>query len=150
MPARLWLLYSGGTLRAAPGTASQGAAAAGTIWGLCHLCKLLAAARRVHAGLAGESLPSCSLCCVCERPFSSFLSIAKVLPPHLVECSWVDARYKTKTVLVVQVSKEAVALQLQESWWREHQVLPGRTHPEMMVSATGGYILTGYKVIRQA
>ena len=44
-----------------------------------------------------------------------------------------------------QVSKEAVALQLQESFWRKHQVLPGRTHPEMDMSGTGGYILTGIK-----
>ena len=29
----------------------------------------------------------------------------------------------------VQVSKEAVALQLNESWWREYQVLPGRDTP---------------------
>lgn len=48
--------------------------------------------------------------------------------------------------MFVQVSKEALAVQLQEAWWREHQVLPGRTHPEMVISATGGYILTGYKV----
>ena len=45
----------------------------------------------------------------------------------------------------VQVSKEAVALQLNESWWREYQVLPGRTHPGMMTSGTGGYVLSGTK-----
>lgn len=44
------------------------------------------------------------------------------------------------------MSKEAVALQLHESWWREYQVLPGRTHPEMSTSGTGGYILSGIKV----
>ncbi|KAK9916890.1 hypothetical protein WJX75_008379 [Coccomyxa subellipsoidea] len=71
-------------------------------------------------------------------PSGAFAIFANCLQP-LAEC-----------MLALQVSKEAVALQLQESWWREHQVLPGRTHPEMMVSATGGYILTGYKVIRQA
>ncbi|CAL5227088.1 g9994 [Coccomyxa viridis] len=45
----------------------------------------------------------------------------------------------------LQVSKEAVALQLNESWWREYQVLPGRTHPCMMTSGTGGYVLSGTK-----
>ena len=48
--------------------------------------------------------------------------------------------------MCLQVSKEAVALQLQESWWREYQVLPGRTHPEMMASGTGGYVLSGIRV----
>lgn len=48
--------------------------------------------------------------------------------------------------MCLQVSKEAVALQLQESWWREYQVLPGRTHPEMMTSGTGGYVLSGIRV----
>lgn len=47
----------------------------------------------------------------------------------------------------VQVSKGAVALQLQESWLREQQVLPGRTHPHMTMSTTGGYILSGIKVL---
>ena len=46
-----------------------------------------------------------------------------------------------------QVSKAAVALQLQESWLREQQVLPGRTHPHMTMSTTGGYILSGIKVL---
>ena len=49
------------------------------------------------------------------------------------------------TLHAVQVSKEAVALQLNESWWREYQVLPGRTHPGMMTSGTGGYVLSGTK-----
>ena len=48
---------------------------------------------------------------------------------------------------VLQVGKEAVALQLQESWWRQYQVLPGRTHPQMSTSGTGGYILSGIKVV---
>ena len=51
-----------------------------------------------------------------------------------------------KKPMCLQVSKEAVALQLQESWWREYQVLPGRTHPEMMTSGTGGYVLSGVRV----
>ncbi|CAM9247877.1 unnamed protein product [Phaeothamnion confervicola] len=39
-----------------------------------------------------------------------------------------------------------VGLQLSDTWYREFQVLPGRTHPHMNMSATGGYILCGYKV----
>ena len=42
-----------------------------------------------------------------------------------------------------QANRQAVALTLQESFWRESQVLPGRTHPTMTMSATGGYLLSG-------
>lgn len=38
-------------------------------------------------------------------------------------------------------------VQIQESWWREIQVLPMRTHPTMTTSGTGGYLLTGIRVI---
>jgi tRNA (adenine-N(1)-)-methyltransferase non-catalytic subunit len=40
----------------------------------------------------------------------------------------------------------AVMLQLHESWAREYQVLPGRTHPTMSMHGTGGYLLSGIKV----
>ncbi len=36
---------------------------------------------------------------------------------------------------------------VQESWWREHQVLPFRTHPQMSTTGTGGYLLSGIKVV---
>lgn len=48
---------------------------------------------------------------------------------------------------VLQASKEAVMCQLTESWFREYQVLPSRTHPTMSMSGTGGYILSGIKVV---
>lgn len=43
--------------------------------------------------------------------------------------------------------RQAVMLQLQESWMRPHQVLPMRTHPEMTCSGTGGYILSGIRAL---
>ena len=39
-----------------------------------------------------------------------------------------------------------VNLKLSESWMREYQVLPGRTHPLMQMSGGGGFLLTGYVV----
>ena len=45
-----------------------------------------------------------------------------------------------------QTRRQAVALALQESFWREWQVLPARTHPAMSMSATGGYLLSGIQV----
>lgn len=38
-------------------------------------------------------------------------------------------------------------LQIQESWRREIQVLPMRTHPTMTTSGTGGYLLSGIRVV---
>jgi tRNA (adenine-N(1)-)-methyltransferase non-catalytic subunit len=38
-----------------------------------------------------------------------------------------------------------VLLQLSESWMREYQVLPHRTHPMMRTSSTSGYLLSGLK-----
>ena len=39
--------------------------------------------------------------------------------------------------------KAAVRLNLSESWFRKHQVLPSRTHPIMSPVETGGYLLCG-------
>nr|XP_006819505.1 PREDICTED: tRNA (adenine(58)-N(1))-methyltransferase non-catalytic subunit TRM6-like [Saccoglossus kowalevskii] len=46
----------------------------------------------------------------------------------------------------IRESKETVNVKITESWLREYQVLPMRTHPLMNMSGTGGYILTGIKV----
>ena len=40
----------------------------------------------------------------------------------------------------------AINLRLSDTWMREYQVLPGRTHPSMNMSQSGGYILTGIKL----
>jgi tRNA (adenine-N(1)-)-methyltransferase non-catalytic subunit len=39
-----------------------------------------------------------------------------------------------------------VKLQLSETWMRQYQVLPGRTHPHMSMHGASGYILTGIKL----
>jgi len=40
----------------------------------------------------------------------------------------------------------AANTRLAESWFRQYQVLPGRSHPEMMTSSRGGFILSGTKI----
>eukprot|EP01060_Flectonema_neradi_P037476 TRINITY_DN7554_c1_g1_i1.p1 TRINITY_DN7554_c1_g1~~TRINITY_DN7554_c1_g1_i1.p1 ORF type:complete len:459 (+),score=103.36 TRINITY_DN7554_c1_g1_i1:39-1379(+) len=37
----------------------------------------------------------------------------------------------------------AVNVRLTETWWREHQVLPNKTHPFVAMSGTGGFVLSG-------
>ncbi|XP_052202415.1 uncharacterized protein LOC127808093 isoform X2 [Diospyros lotus] len=46
----------------------------------------------------------------------------------------------------LQLAKMAVSLQISEPWLREYQVLPSRTHPQMQMSAFGGYILSGTRI----
>ncbi|CAO1620483.1 unnamed protein product [Sympodiomycopsis kandeliae] len=46
-------------------------------------------------------------------------------------------------------SNEIINISLNEPWLRKYQVLPGRCHPEMQTSATGGYILHAIRVYTQ-
>lgn len=46
----------------------------------------------------------------------------------------------------LQSTDSAVQVMMNESWMREYQVLPKRTHPMMSMSGGGGCLLTGYKV----
>ena len=41
----------------------------------------------------------------------------------------------------------AVNLDLNETWMREYQVLPDRTHPMMRMDNESGFILSGIKVV---
>ena len=40
----------------------------------------------------------------------------------------------------------AINLRLTDTWFREYQVLEGRTHPNMTMSQNGGYLLMGTKL----
>ena len=40
----------------------------------------------------------------------------------------------------------AINLRLTDTWMREYQILPNRTHPNMNMSQNGGFILTGLKL----
>ncbi|KAI9303515.1 Gcd10p family-domain-containing protein [Cunninghamella echinulata] len=44
-------------------------------------------------------------------------------------------------------SKDFIDADITESFLRQYQVLPGRTHPEMSMSAGGGYLLSALRVI---
>lgn len=49
----------------------------------------------------------------------------------------------------LHLNKEACHIKISETWYRQHQVLENRTHPEMQMSATGGFILTGIKLCKE-
>jgi hypothetical protein len=48
--------------------------------------------------------------------------------------------------LELQRNNLAINLRLTDTWMREYQVLPGRTHPHMTMSQNGGFLLTGIKL----
>ncbi len=46
----------------------------------------------------------------------------------------------------IQKQGLAINLRLTDTWMREYQILPNRTHPNMNMSQNGGFILTGVKL----
>jgi len=42
--------------------------------------------------------------------------------------------------------KAAVNIRIEELWMREYQVLPMRTHPEMSMDGTSGFVLSAIKI----
>lgn len=46
----------------------------------------------------------------------------------------------------LQKQNLAINLRLSDTWLREYQILPGRTHPNMNMSQCGGYLLSGIKL----
>ncbi|CAB3364104.1 Hypothetical predicted protein [Cloeon dipterum] len=46
----------------------------------------------------------------------------------------------------LKADKNVTALKLKEPWLRKYQILPERTHPEVLMSGSGGFILHGLTV----
>jgi tRNA (adenine-N(1)-)-methyltransferase non-catalytic subunit len=53
---------------------------------------------------------------------------------------------KTNDTPIMARQYIAINLRLTDTWFREYQVLEGRTHPNMNISQSGGYILMGTKL----
>lgn len=64
--------------------------------------------------------------------------------PFVVLCEHMEPLLECFTEL--QKEKIAINLRLSDTWMREFQMLPGRTHPNMNMGQTGGYLLTGVKI----
>jgi tRNA (adenine-N(1)-)-methyltransferase non-catalytic subunit len=78
------------------------------------------------------------------------VTLLKLLPyletscPFVVFCENMEPLFECFQEL--QNQKLAINLRLSDTWLREYQVLPGRTHPNMSMSQNGGFILTGVKL----
>mmetsp|Transcript_7766 Transcript_7766/g.25802 ORF Transcript_7766/g.25802 Transcript_7766/m.25802 type:complete len:450 (+) Transcript_7766:3-1352(+) len=80
------------------------------------------------------------------EPIAALKSILPLLAPSspfVVYCKWLPPLAEAAHALVRGHPIKALNIELHESWMREHQVLPSRTHPMMRMSGTGGYLLTG-------
>lgn len=93
-------------------------------------------------------------CCIVAAPSNHPTSVMTKLMPLLapsasfaIFSNWQQPLAECH--LALQQAKQALNLTLAESWWREYQVLPARTHPAMTTSGTGGYILSGTKIPTQ-
>lgn len=66
-----------------------------------------------------------------SRPFVAFCSVREPLQELFLE---------------LKARSDVTALRLTESWLRSYQVLPDRTHPDVNMSGSGGFLLSGIKV----
>lgn len=79
------------------------------------------------------------------------ISVISRLMPYLAGSATITAYSPYMQILAETLSwtkKDPNYLnqQLTESWSRTYQVLPGRTHPLMTTSATGGYLFSAIRV----
>jgi tRNA (adenine-N(1)-)-methyltransferase non-catalytic subunit len=72
----------------------------------------------------------------------ALMPLVALSAPIVVYCPYAEPLYKLHTA----VRDEVVGARIQETWLREMQVLPGRTHPLVNMSHTGGYIFTATRV----
>ncbi|XP_066533546.1 tRNA (adenine(58)-N(1))-methyltransferase non-catalytic subunit TRM6 [Hoplias malabaricus] len=68
--------------------------------------------------------------------------------PFVVYCQYREPLIECYTKLREQGG--AISLRLTDSWLRHYQVLPNRTHPVLLMSGGGGYVLSGITVTADA
>lgn len=79
-----------------------------------------------------------------ERVLLALLPYLACSKPFVVYSEYLEPL--TRVFSTLHALAAVIDLQLSETWTREQQVLPGRTHPEMTMSACSGYLLTGIKI----
>jgi tRNA (adenine-N(1)-)-methyltransferase non-catalytic subunit len=80
-------------------------------------------------------------------PTATLLGVFQYLAPSspfVVFCEFIEPL--SECFRELQKRDLAINLRLSDTWMREYQVLPGRTHPSMHMTQSGGFILTGIKL----
>ncbi|XP_062406593.1 tRNA (adenine(58)-N(1))-methyltransferase non-catalytic subunit TRM6 [Sardina pilchardus] len=81
------------------------------------------------------------------HPCPVLLGLLKFLAPSrpfVVYCQYREPLIECYTKLREQGG--VISMRLTDSWLRQYQVLPNRTHPVLLMSGGGGYLLTGTTV----
>lgn len=61
--------------------------------------------------------------------------------PFVVYCEFLEPL--TECFLYLQQTSSALRLVMSDTWMREFQTLPGRFRPDMFMSTSGGFVLSG-------
>lgn len=77
----------------------------------------------------------------------SLLDLVAPSRPFVVYCQYKEPLLECYTKL--REKGGVINLKLSETWLRNYQVLPNRSHPKLTMSGGGGYILTGITVVRE-
>jgi len=89
-------------------------------------------------------------CLIIATKYDPKATLFRMLPflapssPFVILCEHTEPLVECFTEL--QNQKIAINLRLSDTWMREFQVLPGRTHPNMNMGQHGGFLLTGIKI----
>ena len=89
----------------------------------------------------------CIILAVRYDPIATLIPMLRFLAPScpfVVYSEFIEPL--TECFLKLQQDNLAINLRLSDTWTREYQVLPGRTHPNMTMSQSGGFLLTGIKL----
>ena len=98
---------------------------------------------------------------ILKKDMDGLIVVSKYHPAPIV-MSLIEYVAPSRPVVIFSGSKEPlidcytklrdrgsiVNLRLTETWLREHQVLPSRTHPQINMSSASGYLLFGTTVLR--
>ncbi|CAB4067188.1 TRM6 [Lepeophtheirus salmonis] len=82
-----------------------------------------------------------------QHPTNIVLTLLDYLAPSrsfVVYCPYKEPLIDA--YMAVKETNKTIMVTLSESWLRYIQVLPDRTHPEVLMSGGGGYVLAGIKV----
>ncbi|KAJ1954743.1 tRNA (adenine(58)-N(1))-methyltransferase non-catalytic subunit trm6 [Linderina pennispora] len=110
--------------------------------------------KRGHARLASnlETLRAGEFDALVISTNYNVMSVIKRLLPYVGGSRMVVVYSQSEETLIeafdwMRHSPEFLNVQMTESWLREYQVLPNRTHPLMMTSGGGGFLLSAIHVL---
>lgn len=76
--------------------------------------------------------------------FKKLIRYVEISRPFVIYCSIREPLQEMFCEL--KSRSDVIALRLTESWLRGYQVLPDRTHPDINISGSGGFLLSGIVV----